>query len=199
MVQSGLVDRPHVSQYRLTAHLGLALIIFSCMLWFALDFLRGWESHQRASRPYLLLTNASIMTVFLMMLSGGFVAGTKAGFIMNTFPLMNGQWIPSGVWAMEPGWRNLFENAVTVQFTHRALALVVIVVLLATFIKSRAELFTTYGGWVIFALVLQVGLGISALVYVVPLAVGAGHQAGAVLLLSSTLYAAHVARKKIRR
>ena len=196
MVKSGLVDVPHVSQYRLTAHLGLAVVIFIFMLWYALDFLRGWEKHERASKAYLGLTALSVVTVFAMMLSGGFVAGTKAGFIINTFPTMNGEWVPAGLWAMQPGWRNLFENAVTVQFVHRLMALLVVVVLVSSFIKSRTELFNTYSGWVVLALVAQITLGISALVYVVPVALGAGHQAGAVALLASTVFAAHVARKK---
>ena len=196
MVQSGLVDVPHVSQYRLTAHLGLAVIIFSCLLWFALDFLRGSEAQTRSTPAYLTLTASSVLVVFVMMLSGGFVAGTKAGFIMNTFPTMNGEWIPSAVWAMQPGWRNLFENAVTVQFVHRMLAIVVIAVVLATAWSARSQLFTTRAGWLTLALLLQVVLGISALVYSVPLVLGAGHQAGAVALLSAALLAAHAARKK---
>jgi len=119
MVKSGLVDVPHVSQYRLTAHLGLALIIFAYMLWFALDFLRGEAANTRASRSYQRIAVFTAILVFVMMLSGGFVAGTKAGFIMNTFPTMNGEWLPAELFALTPGWRNLFENAVTVQFIHR--------------------------------------------------------------------------------
>ena len=78
MVKSGLVDVPRVSQYRLTAHLGLALVIFAYMIWFAMDFLRGENKASHASPLYLKTTLASVIIVFVMMLSGGFVAGTKA-------------------------------------------------------------------------------------------------------------------------
>ena len=195
MVKSGLVDVPRVSQYRLTAHLGLALVIFSCMLWFAMDFLRG-ERHARvASRAYLKSTLLVVLVVFIMMLSGGFVAGTKAGFIMNTFPMMNGQWVPDGWLAMTPVWRNLFENAITVQLVHRCIAIVVVVVVMASFIISLKQRFKAVNGWVVAAMIVQVNLGIMALVMKVPLALGAAHQAGAVALLAAALYVAHVARK----
>lgn len=195
MVKSGLVDVPHVSQYRLTAHLGLALVIFAFMLWFAMDFLRGETRHNKACSSYLKLSFAAVLVVFVMMLSGGFVAGTKAGFIMNTFPKMNGEWIPTGVMAMTPWWKNLFENAVTVQFIHRVVAIFVVLTVVTAFISSRRQSFVAGGQWMIGIMVLQVILGISALVMVVPLALGAAHQAGAVALFSAVLYAAHVARK----
>ncbi|HAU68224.1 MAG TPA: heme A synthase [Gammaproteobacteria bacterium] len=195
MVQSGLVDMPRVSQYRLTAHLGLAVIIFTFMLWFALDILRGEYGHGRATKAYLTLTWLSVFVVFMMMLSGGFVAGTRAGFIMNTFPTMNGEWIPAGVMAMQPWWKNLFENAVTVQFVHRLMALFVIAVLVTSYWYSRRQKFGTASWAILVVLALQVCLGIAALVYRVPLILGAGHQAGAVALLSATIYVAHRARK----
>lgn len=195
MVKSGLVDVPHVSQYRLTAHLGLALVIFSFMLWYALDFLRGQNLHSGASQGYRSATTVIIAIVFIMMLSGGFVAGTRAGFIMNTFPTMNGQWIPDGWLALTPIWRNLFENAVTIQFVHRCIAVFVVASVIVGVLKARQQNFKTHYEWVLLAAVLQVALGISALVYKVPLVLGAGHQAGAVALLSAAIVAAHVARK----
>ena len=196
MVKSGLVDVPHVSQYRLTAHLGLALIIFGFMFWYALDFLRGEQRRNQASNNYLSSTAVVVAVVFIMMLSGGFVAGTKAGFIINTFPTMNGQWLPDGLWTMNPGWKNLFENPVTIQFVHRSLALLVTGVVLYSFWRARQQAFNTWSWLVIVALVLQVGLGISALLMRVPVALGAAHQAGAVSLFAAALFAAHTARKR---
>ena len=195
MVKSGLVDVPRVSQYRLTAHLGLALVIFTCMLWFAMDFLRGEQRIRHASPGYLKLTATVVIVVFLMMLSGGFVAGTKAGFIMNTFPLMNGHWVPEGWLAMTPTWRNFFENAITVQFFHRCFAVVVVICVFASFASSLKQRFQTANFLVVLAMIVQVLLGISALVMKVPLVLGAGHQAGAVALLAAALFAAHKARK----
>lgn len=196
MVKSGLVDVPHVSQYRLTAHLGLAVVIFMCMVWFAMDFLRGQVAHRQASSAYLRSSLLAVLIIFLMMLSGGFVAGTKAGFIMNTFPTMNGEWIPSGWMAMTPAWRNLFENAVTVQFFHRCIAVLVVLVISFSFIIGSKQSFKTRTGWMFAIMLIQVGLGISALVLKVPVILGAAHQAGAVALLASALYVAHTARKR---
>ncbi len=195
MVKSGLVDVPRVSQYRLTAHLGLALVIFTCMVWFAMDFLRGERKARHASSLYLKTTLASILIVFLMMLSGGFVAGTKAGFIMNTFPMMNDQWVPDGWLGMTPIWRNFFENAITIQFVHRCIAVFVVMAIVANVVVSTAQRFKTGSIWMLLIMILQVCLGIAALVLHVPLVLGAGHQAGAVALLATCLYAAHKARK----
>jgi cytochrome c oxidase assembly protein subunit 15 len=195
MVMSGLVDVPHVSQYRLTAHLGLAVIIYICMLWFALEMLRGEQRRHPANRAYPILAFSLVMLVFIMMLSGGFVAGTKAGFIINTFPKMNGEWLPLGVFALSPGWRNLFENAVTIQFIHRWLALVVLLLSLIVVSSARKQAFKTGVAWVLIAVIVQVSLGISALLLVVPVALGAAHQAGAVALLSSSLWVAHLSSR----
>ncbi len=198
MVKSGLVDVPHVSQYRLTAHLGLALVIFAYMFWYALDFLRGEQRRisNKASSVYLKVTATAVVIVFFMMLSGGFVAGTKAGFIINTFPTMNGEWVPSSWMAMTPWWRNLFENAVAIQFIHRSIAVVVLVVIVCLFVISFKQQFRTYALLALLAVMGQIILGISALVMRVPLELGAAHQAGAVALLAACLFVAHLARKE---
>lgn len=195
MVKSGLVDIPRVSHYRLAAHFGLAVIIFSLMFWYAMDFLRGERRMLSVSNKYLEATGMVVGLVFLMMLSGAFVAGTKAGFIMNTFPTMNGQWLPDGLLAMTPLWRNLFDNAITVQFTHRLIAVLLICAIANCFIIASRQRFKTNVGVLVLLLIVQVSLGISALVYRVPVALGAAHQAGAVALLSAALYVAHRARK----
>ena len=195
MVKSGLVDVPRVSQYRLTAHLGLALLIFTCMVWFAMDFLRGEQRAKHASPIYLKSTLLVVAVVFIMMLSGGFVAGTKAGFIMNTFPMMNGQWVPDGWLGMTPMWRNFFENAIAVQFVHRCIAVLVVLTVLVSVFLSLGQRFKTGSVWVLVLMLIQVCLGISALVMNVPLSLGAAHQAGAVALLTACLFSAHRARK----
>ena len=197
MVQSGLVDVPRVSQYRLTAHLGLALIIFICMFWYALDFLRGERKRDQiqVSSIYLKITSVSVLIVFLMMLSGGFVAGTKAGYIFNTFPTMNGEWVPQQWLAMTPLWRNFFENAITIQFVHRAFAIGVLTVVLTVFLLSIKQNFKTYALIALAIVILQIILGISALLMRVPVALGAAHQAGAVALLASCLFVTHIAHK----
>lgn len=195
MVMSGLVDIPQVSQYRLTAHFGLAVVIFAMMLWFSMDFLRGDNKANHSSVSYLKSTMAVIAVVFIMMLSGGLVAGTKAGHIMNTFPTMNGQWIPSGIMAINPAWLNFFENPVAIQFVHRATALLVTLLVITSFVISFKQRFSTWNSLVLIAMIIQINLGIMALVMKVPVALGAAHQAGAVALLSAALFAAHIARK----
>ena len=124
MVQSGLVDDPRVSQFRLTAHLGLALAIFAAMFWVGLSLAHPrratlTSAPQRSVRAWAIGVAA---LVFAMALSGGFVAGIRAGFAYNTFPLMNGHLIPPEIFMLEPWWRNFFWNMATVQFDHRAIA-----------------------------------------------------------------------------
>ncbi len=196
MVQSGLVSEPHVSPYRLTAHLALAVLIYGYMLWLVLGLITGGR-HKRSwsvDPPWRLSVFVTAL-VGVIIISGGFVAGTKAGFAFNTFPTMNGDWVPQGIWALQPAWRNLFENLATVQFSHRviALALAVLVpvlwlsVLLAS-VSPRVRL-ATHG--LLVMLVVQISLGITTLINTVPVSVAAMHQGGALLVLTMALWVTH--------
>lgn len=199
MVASGLVDDPHVSPYRLTAHLGLAVLIYGYMLWTALDLLFPRHGNAAGATPLWPAAVFVSALVFVMILSGGFVAGTKAGFVFNSFPTMDGRWLPPGAFALEPWWRNLFENLATVQFMHRVLALVVTISVLGFWFAAVRRTSYRRARWglhaLLLALVVQLGLGISTLVYVVPVSLAAAHQAGAVLLLSAALFGAHALRR----
>jgi cytochrome c oxidase assembly protein subunit 15 len=190
MVKSGLVDRVSVSQYRLTAHLGLALLIYAATLWTALDLLRPSGAATRFSRGAL----AFAALVFLTILAGGFVAGLDAGMSYNTFPLMDGHLVPRGYLDETPWWANLFENVAAVQFNHRVLAMTTLVCALGLAFAGRASraygLALATGGMAL----LQVALGISTLLLVVPIPLAAAHQAGAVALLTLALATAHAAR-----
>ncbi len=191
MVKSGLVDIPRVSPYRLGAHLGLALAIYAAMFWLALRLLRPQVPAVPAGarsglRPMLLLVAVTIM-------SGAFVAGLKAGFVYNTFPLMAGKLVPDGLLYLEPAWRNWFENPATVQFSHRVLGLSTALLALLVWLRAlRLSISGTqrwsFHGLALMAL-LQAGLGIATLLLYVPISLAAAHQAGAVLLLSVTLLA----------
>ncbi len=195
MVKSGLVDRPHVSQYRLTAHLGLALLIYAWLLWllFGLLFPRQAEEPAaggaRKAVPWLLGLVATTI------LSGGFVAGLKAGLAYNTFPKMGDQWLPPAGWMLHPGWRNFFENIATVQFDHRVLALLTFasIVIFWNYARSRLRTRSARTGihLLLLAAVIQVSLGISTLLLHVPVALGVTHQGGALTLLSVTLFVTH--------
>jgi heme a synthase len=197
MVASGLIDIPRVSPYRLTAHLGLAVAIYAYLLWVALDLL---SVRTPGVAPPGLRRFGYIVVglVFLMILSGGFVAGTKAGFAFNTFPWMNGGFFPEGLFAMQPFWINLFENIATVQFNHRLLAyLLCLVIPLFGWKMMRANLpdqARRAAPWLVGWLVAQVLLGIATLIHVTPVALAAVHQAGAMVLFSLAVYTAHALR-----
>ena len=139
-----------------------------------------------------------MLLVVLMIASGGFMAGTKAGFIYNTWPYMGADWAPEALWAMTPWWRNVFENPVTVQFIHRWLAVLVFVnVLLFVFAVRRSSdsvaisRTASLAGGLIF---LQLILGVATLVYSVPTWLGVSHQGGALLVLGAivVIWAGHL-------
>ena len=193
MVKSGLVDRPDVSQYRLTAHLGLAVLIYAYMLWVVFDLVFPKRGLAEGRHGGFSLTLVAL--VFLMILSGGLVAGTDAGYAYSTWPLMGDSFVPQGLYATSPAWLAMFEDITTIQFNHRIFAYVLVgligffaVKVLAGGVAARGKLAVVL---VLLALVLQVTLGISTLLLHVPVAIAAAHQGGAVLLLTTVLFAAH--------
>ena len=189
MVKSGLVDDPSVSQYRLTAHLSLAVVLYGYVLWLAVGSL-GW-SMTKSTMPNLsrirLLVLLCIFLVALMQISGGLMAGTHAGFVINTYPHMNGQWIPDMLLSMSPLWRNLFENVVAIQFVHRWLAVAAVSLILLLwihrFLIEPSKLRLTID-LVLTAALVQFLLGISTLLSQVKVELALFHQAGFVLLIS---------------
>src|SRR5450755_2932329 len=199
MVQSGLVDDPRVSQLRLTAHLGLAFLIFGAMLWTALSLLRS--SAHRAAVPasrHAWFAVGVVAIVFVMVLSGGLVAGIRAGVAYNTFPLMNGQLVPPEIMSIDPWYRNFYNNMATVQFDHRVIALLLAVSVPWYWWRTRRADAMGAGArraatLLLAMLALQVALGVATLLLVVPLPFAAAHQAGAVLLFAAALSAAHAA------
>ena len=197
MVKSGLVDNPHVSQYRLTAHLFAAFLIYAYMFWVAMSLLfpaTGTDRHPwyRKSLGLTILTSVTII-------SGGFVAGLKAGKIYNTFPMMGDYWVPPGTMALEPFWRNFFDNMTTVQFDHRILAVTVLIAVIGFWYKARKADLPARSRPAVNALlhtaVLQVGLGIATLLMSVPILLGAIHQGVAMLLFTVSLYILHSLRR----
>jgi cytochrome c oxidase assembly protein subunit 15 len=201
MVKSGLVDDPRVSQFRLTAHLGLALLIFAAMLWVGLSLWFGDRRHadRSATASARAWSIAVLALVFVMALTGGLVAGIRAGFAYNTFPLMNGHFVPPEIMMLEPWWKNPFWNMATVQFDHRIIAwTLALVVPLAWWRIQRTaagDPRARVGAHLMLAmLALQVSLGIATLLNVVPLHFAAAHQAGAVLLLATAVNVAHALR-----
>ncbi|MBA4142137.1 MAG: COX15/CtaA family protein [Nitrosospira sp.] len=200
MVKSGLVDDPHVSQYRLTAHLGLAFIIYAAMFRVALGLLEpvGTSLVNHRVRGLHRFSTTLTTLIFIMVLSGGFVAGIRAGLAYNTFPLMNGHFIPPEILLLEPWYRNFFENMAAVQFQHRLIAWMLMILIPVFWYKSRnlplsgtAHLACTV---LLIMLVVQITLGISTLLLAVPLPLAAAHQAGALLLFTAALWVNHELR-----
>ncbi|MCG6870268.1 MAG: COX15/CtaA family protein [Gammaproteobacteria bacterium] len=198
MVKSGLVDDPHVSQYRLTAHFMLAVAIYAYMLWVAFGLWPGRPAEEPARGSLRRLAYGLIVLLFVTMTSGGFVAGLKAGKAYNTFPLMDGKLVPDGLFEMQPWYLNLFENATTVQFNHRIMAVLVFLIILDLWsmmlgmeAPRRARIAIHL---LLIAILAQVALGISTLLLQVPIPLASAHQAGALSLLAITLFSAHQLR-----
>lgn len=200
MVMSGLVDNPHVSQYRLTAHLTLAILIYGYMLWLALDLLHPPRATPPDTPAGLRRGGLALgLWILLTIASGGFVAGLKAGHAYNTFPLMDGHWIPEVMWMLDPWWRNLFENIATVQFDHRLLATVTLLGVLTLWwrgfgagLTGKTRLFLHL---LLAAVLLQVTLGISTLLLHVPVPLASSHQGGALVLLTMAILFSHALRR----
>lgn len=191
MVKSGLVDRVDVSQYRLAAHLTLAVAIFAAILWVAFGL--GHDKRQPASVCYGPATILIIALIILQIALGGFVAGLDAGQGYNTWPLMDGAFIPDGLGVMSPAWKNLFENAMTVQFNHRMLAYGIVLLIFfnsARQLAGQCRAGSSALGLLIVVLV-QLALGVATLVYHVPINLALIHQAGALVLLAMALWHLH--------
>jgi cytochrome c oxidase assembly protein subunit 15 len=201
MVKSGLVDDPRVSQYRLTAHLSLAIAIYGAMLWIALDLLfpeAGRSVALRGLRRVRRLAWAVTVLVIAMVVTGGFVAGIRAGYAYNTFPLMNGHLIPPELFRIEPWYLNFFNNMATVQFDHRLVAWWLAFAVPWLWYESgrgglpaRTRLLTHL---LLAATALQIALGIATLLLVVPTALATAHQAGALVVFTVALAVNHSLR-----
>jgi cytochrome c oxidase assembly protein subunit 15 len=196
MVQSGLVDNPRVSQYRLAAHLALALLIYAAMLWIALGLLFSRDASPGSRPRGFAFALAGL--VFAMAVSGSFVAGIRAGLAYNSFPLMNGYVVPPGMFVLDPWYLNFFANVATVQFDHRLIAWALAALapwfwmrVRRAAVSRRARLAAHL---LLGAVAVQIALGISTLLLAVPVPLAAAHQAGALLVFTAALFAAHALR-----
>ena len=200
MVKSGLIDEPSVSQYRLAAHLSLALVIYLFALWTALDILQPRHAAAPQGRARFVAWATGLLGfIFLTVFSGALVAGLDAGLMYNTFPLMEGRLLPADAFHLRPVYLNFFEDRATVQFDHRVLAVSTVCLVLAFWAgvrRSEAPRGLKRGaGFMAMVVLVQAGIGIATLLTAVPVALGALHQAGAVVLLTSALWCLHQARR----
>ena len=195
MVYSGLAGRVDVSQYRLALHLSLAFVILGATLWIAMGLRQPGERRATEGLPGYRFAIAILGLLFLQIIAGAFVAGMKAGAGYNTWPLMDGQMIPEGQFALHPRWANLFENALTVQFNHRLLAYILFAAV--AWQTWRCVQRTEHGAAqasamaLLLAVLAQIGLGIWTLLAHVPIELGLAHQAGAVAVFWIAVWHVH--------
>jgi cytochrome c oxidase assembly protein subunit 15 len=199
MVQSGLVDLPHVSQYRLAAHLAAAVVIYSYVLWVAFPLVSRKKNDRSGPSAVRGTAIAAMLLIFLTLLSGAFVAGLKAGLAFNTFPLMAGQFVPPEYFALDPLWRNFFDNIPAVQFNHRLIGMFAYLMLWIFAMRAWGDVVLGRHRLVLVLLLLvatsQGLLGIATLLLYVPVVLAAAHQGVALLLLTVTLYLVYLSRR----
>ncbi|MGO4715625.1 COX15/CtaA family protein [Bradyrhizobium sp. 2TAF24] len=190
MVASGLTERVEVSQYRLAAHLMLALVIYSAIVW----TLRRLRPGTPVVAPPRLRVTAIVLLglVYLQLYFGALVAGLRAGRAFNTWPLIDGAFIPDAarLFFEQPWWRNFFDNTLTVQFCHRMLAYTIWIVAILHVIdaiRSRAGTAVNGALWLVIAVTLQAALGILTLLHMVPIGLALAHQGVAIVVLTLAL------------
>ena len=192
MVKSGLVDRPAVSHYRLTVHLGMAFAVYGLTFWQLLLH----AGLQRRPQPLVARLGGTLLALSaLQIVYGALVAGLHAGLFFNTFPLMNGHLVPP-LMAQSPWYLNFVENPVAVQFVHRllafALALIAVVLVIVARTADRVLHQAAIAALAIMAV--QFGLGVATLLFRVPVGLGVAHQFGALLLVTALLSLLFLAR-----
>ena len=196
MVASGLVnDRVDVSQYRLATHLGVAFIILGALFWLWRNQRESWPKKPLDKMPVKRTTFLAGL-VFLQIIAGAFVAGLKAGRTYNTWPLMDGDFVPAGYASMTPFWRNMFENIGAVQFNHRMLAYIILIVTIWIFITSKRQLkVRKYMIWFKALVLWQIILGIYVLLTGDALRLALLHQFSAIFVWLSVVAVMRSARK----
>ena len=193
MVASGFMpDATAVSPYRLVIHLALALMLYVAIVWTGLSALNPVRDRLPATLLLRGLSLAALIMVSLTILAGGFTAGLHAGLTYNTFPLMDGRLIPDGYDALQPWIRNLTENVAAVQFDHRLLATLSLIVVCCLVLTGwRAGLSRKLILCLAAAVLAQYALGVTTLLLAVPVPVAALHQCGAIVLLTAILVLLH--------
>ncbi|MEC9347939.1 MAG: COX15/CtaA family protein [Pseudomonadota bacterium] len=200
MVQSGLVDRPDVSQYRLCAHLLLAFIIYALIVWTAWRIRE--EGTGRIAVPEMNGFAVGLTALVLLQIAlGAFVAGTNAGMVYTTWPLMDGKLVPDGLFAFDPAWLAPFEDHLTIQFLHRVNGYLLLAVGIWAWMAARKgndDRARRTAGGIAHGILFQVAVGIVTLVLVVPVWLGAVHQATALLIWTAVLRLLFIARTDAR-
>jgi cytochrome c oxidase assembly protein subunit 15 len=197
MVKSGLTDRTSVSHIRLAIHLITAFITFGFALYFALEQLDAGKQNSQSdklisgneSRDVIGIIRILTAVVILQVIYGAFVAGMHAGKIFNTFPLMNDHFFPEGLFALHPLIENFYNNQITIQFIHRILAFLIVILSGYLFNKIRKVKIGEKGKnaiyFFLFMVIVQFLLGIFTLLTSVNITLAILHQAGAFFVFAS--------------
>lgn len=195
MVKSGLVDEPAVSHYRLAAHLMLAALIFAGLFRMGLFFSLAPESEAQRAAILRGRVRDCLVLVFLTMTWGAFTAGLDAGQLYNTFPKMDDYWVPPELSQHKPLWLAFVEEPATVQWTHRILAVLTVLNVLALVQKSfvmrpprRLAALFVFLGLMVFV---QAGLGVATLLTQVNIVLATLHQGGGFLVLALLVWLWH--------
>lgn len=195
MVKSGLTDRIDVSQYRLAAHLATATLIFAAIMWLIFGLHKEREGQGGVPYRWELRAGFLVVLIYFQVILGAFVAGLNAGLSFNTWPLMDGKFIPNGTLGMSPWYLNFFENVAMVQFNHRILAYIIFVLALyhvARVMGRRLEderMMHGRGSALVLLLLIfaQGAIGVFTLLFQVPILVALLHQIGALVVLAAAL------------
>jgi cytochrome c oxidase assembly protein subunit 15 len=193
MVASGLVDQPRVAPIKLAAHLLLALTVFCIMVWTRWQVLdrERMQAHPRLRRAIVIVFTLIVLQIFF----GALVAGLRAGWSYNTWPLMDGQWIPAGLHLLAPWWTNHLESVLTVQFQHRMMAILVLASSLWLAVHLRHTTHLARLGKALAATVFaQFVLGIATLLSGVHIWLASAHQLLALVLLYLLIRLVYLAR-----
>lgn len=198
MVKSGLIDIPRVSHYRLAAHLLLAMFIFCYLYWLILDLMSAKRVGSPPAFRRLVYVLAGVAT--LQILYGAFTAGIRAGYGYNTFPLMYDKFMADAVFYMSPWWINLFESSATIQFIHRWLAALLLVLAFAVWLLSLwSDVRLQWAAAAVsIAVLVQFTLGVLTLINIVPIGLASLHQAWACVLLLTLVYLLYVSTSRTR-
>jgi cytochrome c oxidase assembly protein subunit 15 len=192
MVASGLEDNPDVSHYRLAIHLCAAFTVFCLVLWTVFDIRRERRSFLSDGTSAGKWSRWLLVTVLFQIIYGAFTAGLDAGFIYNTWPLMNGQFMPENVTAFGSLWTDFTDHKDGVQFIHRNFAWVVATLIIwFGYVNRNNAALKGADRLLFFAVLLQFTLGVLTLVTQVWLPLGVMHQLGALLLVSALLNVLH--------
>ncbi|TXI77460.1 MAG: heme A synthase [Flavobacteriales bacterium] len=192
MVASGLEKNPDVSHFRLAIHLCAAFTVFAMVLWTVFDIRSGHARVRSNGSPEGKLARMLLVLLLVQIVWGAFTAGLDAGRIYNTWPLMNGEFMPENVHAFGDLVTDLSEHRDGVQFIHRNLAWLVALGLVSFALRFRREA-SMEGVWfpLLLVVVLQFALGVITVLSQVDLYAGVLHQQGALVLLAVLLKALH--------